>query len=148
MKKSLDVTKSTSFYVENKSGVKLPSYSSLSILKGNKAKINEDEMGGMINLFGKFSEEEQNMMESNEDYYFVKKELKDLFRRYLVKKRLNNKDLSYENFMLKSTNFEEKKDYSKASKDEAKKFILSTINPRKLSRKISYEGTPLLTNPL
>ena len=50
--------------------------------------------------------------------------------------------------MLKSTNFEEKKDYSKASKDEAKKFILSTINPRKLSRKISYEGTPLLTNPL
>ena len=35
------------------------------MLKRNKDKTNEDEMGGMINLFDKFSEEEQNMMESN-----------------------------------------------------------------------------------
>jgi hypothetical protein len=63
----------------------------------------DNQIGGMINRFKKFSEEELAMMESNEDYYMPKEQVKKLFRRYMIKKRLISKDDSYENFMLRNS---------------------------------------------
>ena len=66
-----------------------------------------------------------------------------------MKKRSNKKDNSFDNFMLKDITYEEKKDFRKVSKEEAKAYILSTIKPKpKFQRKMTYQSQHLLTNPL
>ena len=65
-KSSLSNTKNTSF-ASNRS------FSQQIIPSAKINHMDDDEMGGMINLFGKFTTEELDMMESDEDYFLGKK---------------------------------------------------------------------------
>lgn len=101
----------------------------------------------MINLFDRFSASELSEIESNEQYFLVKSDLIDLFRKYMHKKRANCKDQSYVKFMLRNDSLDPflPLDGSTLNTESMKGYILRKLG---ISDKKFVNSGHLLTNPL